>query len=894
MRKTQLLKSLLVAVMLCVGASNVFAAATVIYGRALTADADNGYTAWSNNDVAASGTDLNVWIGNFAYNQTYGLYQSASGNRSAVMTFAHTDGSLQTFDIVFNNLGNTGNASNYSYIKIGSDIEIQSNQQNQNGTVIINGNSSSISDCNVKNYNRGGDSWTIHVEINTAQNKLTALTIVGTEKTYGSTTKHAHYTLSGAANLSNNATFNTVTIGFNRAGGTPSAALTSIRIMEEEQDVTNADYTINYKYGENVVKTISATSAVGATITADAAINGDDNQRYLIIADEAPSMALVAGNNELNVPVRPTYKATLKVTNTINGTANEEIIALEESDSKSCAWRYPYSKYVKSGDVYYLCDANTFVFSGTFVDGDVIEKSVSYSTADESIVYFGEVEDLANAVWPIEGEYSGGTRAAISGSKIAGLTTLPAGIYEVSGVVYDNTFRGLYLRKSNSTEDSEVIAGTTTADGNILSAKFVLYEETSVNLSGTTLSGKVNQSADLDYVMIKKLSDGINTMSIVGDFSANGWVPESGIAMTQDTGNPHIWTAVVEKYVVTSAKYDYQYKAVANGNWTDWVIGNPNASNTDKNQEYGFGYVGDGMYKLTFTANTKANTVELAIEKQATGQVYFVNTNDWADVKIWVWDANNSDYNYTGGTWPGHSMTATGEQQDGHDVYTWSTYDITGTPTTLIISNGGSDTERTGNRIFVNGATYKADGSSTETKTITAAGYATFCSLRAVDFSSATGLTAYIAKKDDSNNVTFSIVTKVPANTGVLLKGEAGEYTISSTYSNELDDVADNAFVGVTVDTKVAAGSFVLMNGTSGVGFYKTAKEFTVGANTAYIAALSTSRSFIGFNFDEATGIESVATVNMNNGEVYNLNGQRVSAAKKGLYIMNGKKVVLK
>ena len=201
---------------LLVGLSaSAWAQATTIYERGIS-------TAWSSDDVAASGTNKNIWVGHFTYNETYGgLYASGTGNRSSVLTFNHTDGTLQTFDIVFYNLGNTGHANNYSYIKIGSDIEIQSNQQNQTGAVIINGNSSSISDCNLKNYNRGGDHWTIHVEVNTGKKTVTALTIVGTEMNG----KSAHYTLGSETNLSSSATFDKVTIGFTRAGGTPAAAL---------------------------------------------------------------------------------------------------------------------------------------------------------------------------------------------------------------------------------------------------------------------------------------------------------------------------------------------------------------------------------------------------------------------------------------------------------------------------------------------------------------------------------------------------------------------------------------------------------------------------------------------------------------------------------------------
>jgi len=216
------------------------------------------------------------------------------------------------------------------------------------------------------------------------------------------------------------------------------------------------------------------------------------------------------------------------------------------------------------------------------------------------------------------------------------------------------------------------------------------------------------------------------------------------------------------------------------------------------------------------------------------------------------------------------------------------------TPTTLIISNNGSDTERTYNQPFVNGATYKADGSiASVSKAITAAGYATYCSPYALDFTGS-ALTAYVAAKDADNKVTFSPITKVPANTGILLKGNAGTYAINTT-TGDTDPVTDNALVGVLVDTEVPAGSFVLLKGTSGVGFYCALNAFTVSANTAYIEKLDDgARTFIGFNLDESTGIDGIAVEKMSNGEVYNLQGQRVVKAQKGLYIINGKKVLVK
>ena len=178
---------------------------------------------------------------------------------------------------------------------------------------------------------------------------------------------------------------------------------------------------------------------------------------------------------------------------------------------------------------------------------------------------------------------------------------------------------------------------------------------------------------------------------------------------------------------------------------------------------------------------------------------------------------------------------------------------------------------------------------ATVTKTITDAGYATYCSPYALDFSES-GLTAYIAEINEAA-VSFTPVTSVPANTGVLLKGSEDDYTIKTAFSSETN-VDANKFIGTITGTTAPVNSFVLLNEDKGVGFYKTTAEFTIGANTAYLPALTSEARFIGF--DEPTGVESIAAEKQMNNEIYNLQGQRINTAKKGLYIINGKKMVIK
>ena len=180
-------------------------------------------------------------------------------------------------------------------------------------------------------------------------------------------------------------------------------------------------------------------------------------------------------------------------------------------------------------------------------------------------------------------------------------------------------------------------------------------------------------------------------------------------------------------------------------------------------------------------------------------------------------------------------------------------------------------------------------------KTISDAGYATYCVPYALNFEG-TGVKAYFAKKEEGNNVKFYEIFNAPANTGLLLKADAETYKLKmeAVTGEAAANVDGNVLHGVLVNTQAAAGSFVLLNGAQGVGFYKTINEFTVGANTAYIDAIAGARSFIALDNDETTAIEGITVKKTENAEIYNLQGQRVMNAKKGLYIINGKKVVVK
>ena len=112
----------------------------------------------------------------------------------------------------------------------------------------------------------------------------------------------------------------------------------------------------------------------------------------------------------------------------------------------------------------------------------------------------------------------------------------------------------------------------------------------------------------------------------------------------------------------------------------------------------------------------------------------------------------------------------------------------------------------------------------------------------------------------------------------------------SNSDSNSLEGVSDAA--GTTSDGTM----YVLNNGTKGVGFYKLTSGKTLGVGKAYLYYdSSTAPGFFGFE-DGTTNISTTNFTNDTNisGEYFNLAGQRVAQPTKGLYIVNGKKVVIK
>ena len=139
----------------------------------------------------------------------------------------------------------------------------------------------------------------------------------------------------------------------------------------------------------------------------------------------------------------------------------------------------------------------------------------------------------------------------------------------------------------------------------------------------------------------------------------------------------------------------------------------------------------------------------------------------------------------------------------------------------------------------------------------------------------------------------------VNADNAVILKSTAGTITMTLTSIASDNDFTSNSLEGVWDAAGLTAANpsttFVLNNGTQGVGFYRLAAGKTLGVGKAYLTydgALAPE--FLGFG-NETTAISTIEQMrNVENETFYDLQGRRVAQPTKGLYIVNGKKVMIK
>lgn len=187
-------------------------------------------------------------------------------------------------------------------------------------------------------------------------------------------------------------------------------------------------------------------------------------------------------------------------------------------------------------------------------------------------------------------------------------------------------------------------------------------------------------------------------------------------------------------------------------------------------------------------------------------------------------------------------------------------------------------------------------------------GYATFSS--ACNYKLPSGYKAYVVSAVDDTKATLTNIAHIPSNTGVILVGDDGNTEVITMKNIRESDITDADKTNAASNKLIAnVGEYALpasygsdYNYTlaydGGPVFKHSTGSGSVSANKAYLRTTvnaPTEAHGLDFVFEnETTGIETIDNSHLKVDNYFNLSGQRVAQPTRGLYIVNGKKVVIK
>lgn len=184
-------------------------------------------------------------------------------------------------------------------------------------------------------------------------------------------------------------------------------------------------------------------------------------------------------------------------------------------------------------------------------------------------------------------------------------------------------------------------------------------------------------------------------------------------------------------------------------------------------------------------------------------------------------------------------------------------------------------------------------------------GYTTFACPRPLDLTALpNGLKAYKAKVDaDKRKVSLTEINQtVPANTGILLAGTPNK-TYNIPFADSGSEVDENDFL-----VNSTGGTFSSESGCTYFGYKKNSNPsifakfnpstVAIPTNKAYLKVSTSGEArqlVVVFDDGETTSLREIRNeeLGIKNAVFFNLNGQRVAQPTKGLYIVNGKKVLV-
>lgn len=298
-------------------------------------------------------------------------------------------------------------------------------------------------------------------------------------------------------------------------------------------------------------------------------------------------------------------------------------------------------------------------------------------------------------------------------------------------------------------------------------------------------------------------------------------------------------------------------------------------------------YTEGKYYEYYYDGSDKSEKLQ-----EATLYTYSFNittATSWENFYIYLWDtATNGSIGGEGNGWPGKELTGTGNVYS----YTFRSY----INTVGVIFNQGNEQPQTcdlrpeegTNNYYI--STIVSGGNNGEIVKTNSSGYATYVNSNSLTM---TNDIAYVAE-DKGSWAQAHNITSAPANTAMLIHG-AGSTTYHFAKGDASALPCTNAFHAGNGSTLASftEGYNYILNGDT----FKAANGQTVGTKKAYLqlsAQAPAEARVLIFDNEDVTAIENIKQDVKVNGEYFNLAGQRVAQPTKGLYIVNGKKVIIK
>ncbi len=646
-----------------------------------------------------------------------------------------------------------------------------------------------------------------------------------------------------------------------------------------------ADVTLSVTAGDIVIFEFQDSQAKGSTINSVSNCTKNEilSGTYLVydVNTTASSVNVNVGRAGCIIAILVMESTGAPIHNyTINAVSGGTTI--KQLASGTCEESAGFATYVPKaifygGQYYVLDDAGLTNYQASFTmsTSDAVEE-VNY-TLDESVVAFWEGENMStvghsafNNRTDLEEASNGGAITPYSGTTngIKTTSTIGKGVYNITIAVnrwadVATNYTLQYSTDNESWNDVEVVSFSSTSNAAYVADNIIIPSNSYLRL----MSSASTPRHSIDYVLVEKLADIIDANDeFVGAFDKSQEWAESS----------HYTLKMGETKVFTFQNHGQDFGK----NWKINVIE-------------------DGVWKSITRADSwdeKANgtgaATKVAYQVSKDGGSSRVSL-DWAEYQEDMADAYvvaTLSYGIDGTL--AITTTSTGTA-NGYIYYV--DQDVTGLTKDLEIS------------LSINYSWLEIISVETTaepaTMSIKANKWGTF--IAPFDVTIPSGVEAYtVTGVSGTNLVKEAVETTIPANTPVIVKNTTGE-DITQTFSGVVhsnDSYTEGYLTGVYTAATIAASDgsntrYVLQTQGGVQAFYKVASNFTATANKCYLTVPVSPAPVKAFFFgsDDADAIGDVRS-KMEDGrnEIFNLAGQRMSKAQKGVNIVNGKKVLVK